>query len=320
VPSRFHDPPYRPRERRHHHRTPTDNGHRHGRRGVHNASPPRAPAAADLTLLAGQPVTNTTNVRCRCQNVQVHRMLEVSHTDDRTRESQPATTAMQSPAILVARWVLVCRGTTRHTTARHDTGTGEVADETVQTDTEITDPIAEQRTLNPRVRGSSPWRRTRAELGVLDDIGSAQWSLCGGFEAMVAPWLLLCQIMEPTGPAPAENVIRAGESVRGWHEPLGRAAMAEQVEVGHTGSGHPAMMVGCAATTGLPDRDEHFRGSAAVPDERSGQGHRNPPGPHRNGRAGHRRCVPSVSSCCVWSRRTPTGDIGVSTVNCWSWA
>src|ERR1700689_1980350 len=26
--------------------------------------------------------------------------------------------------------------------------------------------LAEQRTLNPRVRGSSPWRRTRADLGV----------------------------------------------------------------------------------------------------------------------------------------------------------
>jgi putative transposase len=56
----------------------------------------------------------------------------------------------------------------------------------------------------------------------------------------------------------------------------GRAAMADQVGVGHAGSGHHAMMVGCAVTTGLPDRNEHLCGAAAPPDERPGQGHRNP--------------------------------------------
>ena len=62
----------------------------------------------------------------------------------------------------------------------------------------------------------------------------------------------------------AENVIRAGESFGGRYGP-GRAAMAEQVEIGHAGSGHHAMMVRCAVTTGLPDRDEHLCGVVAPP-------------------------------------------------------
>ena len=57
-------------------------------------------------------------------------------------------------------------------------------DEAVQTDTESTDLIAEQRTLNPRVRGSSPWRRTRAELGILDAAEGAQSAFWGGFRAV----------------------------------------------------------------------------------------------------------------------------------------
>jgi hypothetical protein len=102
------------------------------------ASPSRTPRtfAADARM-------------CRSMGCQRFRTQPTGHVN---HSLQP--TAMQSPAILVARWVLVCRGTTRHTTARHDTGTGEVADETVQTDTEITDPIAEQRTLNPLARSA----------------------------------------------------------------------------------------------------------------------------------------------------------------------
>jgi len=69
-----------------------------------------------------------------------------------------------------------CHGTPRHRTARRGIGTGGVADEAVQTDTGSTDLIATQQTLNPRVRGSSPWRRTLTELGILDDIESARCS------------------------------------------------------------------------------------------------------------------------------------------------
>jgi hypothetical protein len=38
-----------------------------------------------------------------------------------------------------------------------------------------------RRTLDPRVRGSSPWRRTRTKLGVLEDIENAQLPLWSGF-------------------------------------------------------------------------------------------------------------------------------------------
>ena len=101
---------------------------------------------------------------------------------------QPAI--MWPSAILGARWVLVCHGTPRHRAARHGTGTGKVADEAVQTDTESTNLIAMQRTLNLRVRGSSPWWRTRFELGTLDVIESAQRPFRGGFRAMGARWVL----------------------------------------------------------------------------------------------------------------------------------
>jgi hypothetical protein len=76
-----------------------------------------------------------------------------------------------------ARWVLVCRDTGRHLPAESGSRTGEVPDEPAWTDTESTDPVAKQRTLNLRVRGSSPWRRTRVDLGILDDIESAQCPL-----------------------------------------------------------------------------------------------------------------------------------------------
>lgn len=40
--------------------------------------------------------------------------------------------------------------------------------------------------LNPRVRGSSPRRRTPTELDILDNIGSAQFS----FGGILRPWVL----------------------------------------------------------------------------------------------------------------------------------
>lgn len=52
--------------------------------------------------------------------------------------------------------------------------------------------------------------------------------------------------------------------------------MAGQVEVGHAGSGHHAMLVGGVVTTCLPDCGERLCGAAAFPDERPGQGHRDP--------------------------------------------
>ena len=79
-----------------------------------------------------------------------------------------------------------CRGTGRHMAAQPGSRTGEVADEPVWTDTESTDLIAEQRTLNLRVRGSSPWRRTPTELGILDDIESAQCSFWDGLRSVGA--------------------------------------------------------------------------------------------------------------------------------------
>src|SRR3954462_6874609 len=54
-----------------------------------------------------------------------------------------------------------------HTATQPGRRTGGVANEPAWTDTESADLIAEQRTLNPRVRGSSPWRRTRPDLGIL---------------------------------------------------------------------------------------------------------------------------------------------------------
>src|SRR5262249_58402990 len=39
--------------------------------------------------------------------------------------------------------------------------------------------LAEQRTLNPRVRGSSPWRRTRSEQQILANSG---WAFGSGVE------------------------------------------------------------------------------------------------------------------------------------------
>jgi hypothetical protein len=46
--------------------------------------------------------------------------------------------------------------------------------------------LAEQRTLNPRVRGSSPWRRTRSDLGFYHP----RSFFCVRFVPMAAPWLL----------------------------------------------------------------------------------------------------------------------------------
>jgi hypothetical protein len=75
---------------------------------------------------------------------------------------------------------------------------GGVADKTAQAGIARQHPNAEQRTLNPRVRGSSPWRRTRRpglwarslsfrglsgprrDLGVRRPVGAAASPACSG--------------------------------------------------------------------------------------------------------------------------------------------
>ena len=50
--------------------------------------------------------------------------------------------------------------------------------------------LAEQRTLNPRVRGSSPWRRTRTDLGFYKSQVFSLCPVCPYFVAVLAPCLL----------------------------------------------------------------------------------------------------------------------------------
>src|SRR6202034_1277839 len=46
--------------------------------------------------------------------------------------------------------------------------------------------LAEQRTLNPRVRGSSPWRRTRPDLGFLHSRSFFACPVCPRAGSMLA--------------------------------------------------------------------------------------------------------------------------------------
>jgi hypothetical protein len=66
-----------------------------------------------------------------------------------------------------ARCLLGCPGTTSQRPAQRGTNSRRTPHGTAQTGIESTYLIAEQWTLNPRVRGSSPWRRTRPDLGFL---------------------------------------------------------------------------------------------------------------------------------------------------------
>ena len=47
--------------------------------------------------------------------------------------------------------------------------------------------LAEQRTLNPRVRGSSPWRRTRTDLGFLRSRSFFRCPICPHVGSVLAP-------------------------------------------------------------------------------------------------------------------------------------
>src|SRR6516165_3715112 len=51
------------------------------------------------------------------------------------------------------------------------------------------DHRTEQRTLNPRVRGSSPWRRTRTDLGFYYSRSFFVRPVCTGLPAAFAPCL-----------------------------------------------------------------------------------------------------------------------------------
>src|SRR5579872_2415992 len=57
--------------------------------------------------------------------------------------------------------------------------------------------LAEQRTLNPRVRGSSPWRRTRTDLGFYHSRSFLMRPVCTGFPAVLAPCLLGGRMLGP---------------------------------------------------------------------------------------------------------------------------
>jgi hypothetical protein len=57
--------------------------------------------------------------------------------------------------------------------------------------------ISEQRTLNPRVRGSSPWRRTRSDLGFYYSRLFFTRPFCLGFLAVLDPCLLAGRMLGP---------------------------------------------------------------------------------------------------------------------------
>jgi hypothetical protein len=147
APSCFRDCPTRARKCDRHRTAATDNRHRH----IEKLTPRHQRASRHdrprLTSPCGRPSRrserSTTNARmCRSKGYQRFRTHTARHEN---HGLQPVP--MWSPVILVARWVLVCHGTPRHTAARHGTRTGGVADEMIQTDTESIDLIAEQRTL-----------------------------------------------------------------------------------------------------------------------------------------------------------------------------
>src|ERR1700734_1428727 len=55
--------------------------------------------------------------------------------------------------------------------------------------------LAEQQTLNLRVRGSSPWRRTRSDLGFLRVFDPNSRGVSDRFVPLVAPWLLFGSVL-----------------------------------------------------------------------------------------------------------------------------
>src|SRR6202161_2830516 len=82
--------------------------------------------------------------------------------------------------------------------------------------------LAEQRTLNPRVRGSSPWRRTRDDLV----FHHPRSFLRARFVPVAAPWLL-------ARAGPAASGLRAGAL------PLGSGTPAHRQAGRATGAGNP---------------------------------------------------------------------------------
>jgi hypothetical protein len=57
--------------------------------------------------------------------------------------------------------------------------------------------VSEQRTLNPRVRGSSPWRRTRDDLGFYSSRLFFMCPVCPGSPPVLAPCLLVGRMLGP---------------------------------------------------------------------------------------------------------------------------
>ena len=107
----------------------------------------------------------------------------------------------------------------RHNMARHDAPLAQ---------------LAEQQTLNLRVRGSSPWRRTLPELGFC-----YPFTLVGGrFRAMVAPRLLVSpNIVDHGGRTPGETPADGYTQRDIWRKGAGRLAA-------DAGAGCPAGAIG----------------------------------------------------------------------------
>jgi hypothetical protein len=116
----------------------------------------------------------------------------------RTRQRPPLTTGNHTHAELGrsssshigharAPCVLGCPETARHPTAPDNTGVGRYPDRTAPFDTTKHRPTQDQRTLNPRVRGSSPWRRTV-------DQGSDLQEPCGSESFSCPVWTNACSV------------------------------------------------------------------------------------------------------------------------------
>jgi hypothetical protein len=119
--------------------------------------------------------------------------------------------------------------------------------------------LAEQRTLNPRVRGSSPWRRTRTDLG-FPGLHPAPWSYRGHIRSGFGP--------SPRPPAPPRTPRPPPRR--------GRAARASQVTETRRDPLRPQRPPGlpCEHVAGIrADAEPHHPGPLSPP-PRPQHGHR----------------------------------------------
>jgi hypothetical protein len=172
------------------HRTAaTDKGHRHEHRETHTAPPTRKPAARDRTLrllAAGHHEDHESPLPMPgCAGQRDARGFGHMRPDTRI------TACNRQPCGDRRSWSLDgCSYVAAHPdTRRYNMASGPAEPRTKQ-----------YRALNPRVQGSSPWRRTRVDLGILDVIENAQRPFCGDFRAVGARWVLRCRDL--VDPAP----------------------------------------------------------------------------------------------------------------------